>query len=164
VAVFEHLQAFERCLAEMHRVLIPGGRVFAAFGPIWSSSLGHHVTADADGIQLRHGDPRFNPIDDHSHLLLSADEMRGRIAVRFSKAVADAAVQRIYEAPTLSRLFYEDYIAAFEASAFRVLRLIPDEEHVPADRLATLRSAYPGRTVFNVRNAVVVLEKATDRR
>ena len=162
VAVFEHLTEFERGLAEMHRLLVAGGRVYAAFGPIWSSSLGHHVTASADGIELRHDDPRLNPIADHSHLLLSADEMRRQIAARFTPAVADAAVHRIYIANTLSRLFYEDYLAAFAASPFRVLKVTTDEEAVPAERLAALRSAYPGRAVFNVRNVVCVLEKPTD--
>jgi SAM-dependent methyltransferase len=164
VAVFEHLGSFERCLAEMHRLLIPGGQVYAAFGPIWSSSLGHHVTADADGIHLQHDDPRRNPIEDHSHLLISPDDMRSRIAARHTPAVADAAVRRIYEADTLSRLFFEEYVAAFEASPFRVLRLVKDEEQVPAARLVALRATYPGRTVFNVRNAVVVLQKPADRR
>ena len=163
VAVFEHLKDFERCLAEMYRLLIPGGQVYAAFGPIWSSSLGHHVTADADGIHLQHDDPRRNPIEDHSHLLISPDEMRSRIAARYTPALADAAVRRIYEVDTLSRLFFEEYLAAFEASLFRVVRLVKDEEHVPAARLAELRAAYPGRTVFNVRNAVAVLEKVADR-
>jgi N-acetylglucosaminyldiphosphoundecaprenol N-acetyl-beta-D-mannosaminyltransferase len=160
VAVFEHLNEFEACLAEMYRLLIPGGRVYAAFGPIWSSSLGHHVFAEADGEQLRHWDPRLNPIEDHSHLLLSAEEMANRIAASRGHALAEAGVEWIYRSDSLNRLFFEDYVAAFSAAPFEVVKLTTDTEEVPARRLAALKNRFPDRSVFNVRNAVVVLQKA----
>ncbi len=160
VAVFEHLIEFDVCLAEMHRLLIPGGRVYAAFGPIWSSSLGHHVFADVNGVQLRHWDPRLNPLEDHSHLLLSPAEMLHHIAAARNFALAEEAVAWIYASDKVNRMFFEDYVAAFERSAFDIVRLTTDNEHVPAGRLAALKAAHPSRSVFNVRNAVVVLEKA----
>ncbi len=159
VAVLEHLIEFDVCLAEMHRLLIPGGRVYAAFGPVWSSSLGHHVFADVNGVQLRHWDPRLNPIEDHSHLLLSPAEMLRHIAAARSPALAEAAVDWIYASDNVNRMFFEDYVAAFERSPFDIVRLTTENEHVPARRLAALKAALPGRSVFNVRNAVVVLEK-----
>jgi N-acetylglucosaminyldiphosphoundecaprenol N-acetyl-beta-D-mannosaminyltransferase len=162
VAVFEHLLAFDACLEELHRVLVPGGRVYASFGPIWSSSLGHHVFVDRGDIQLRHWDPRRNPIHDHEHLLLTADEMRSVVAERRSRAAADLAVEWIYAGDQINRLFFEDFVSAFERSAFHVVRLETDEERVPPARLAALRARYPSRTVFDVRNATVVLEKAPE--
>ena len=160
VAVFEHLNEFAASLGEMHRLLIPGGRVYAAFGPIWSSSLGHHVFANIDGVQLRHWDPRLNPIEDHSHLLLSAEEMAQRIAATRSSALAEAGAEWIYRSDNLNRLFFEDYVAAFRAAPFEIVKLTTDTEEVPARRLAALKKQYPDRSVFNVRNAVVVLKKA----
>jgi SAM-dependent methyltransferase len=162
VAVFEHLIDFDLCLTEMHRLLIPGGRVFAAFGPIWSSGPGHHVFADVDGVQLRHWDPRLNPIGDHAQLLLSPEEMLHHITAARGRAQADAAVDWIYASDDLNRMFFEDYVAAFERSPFEVLRLTTDTEHIPAHRLAALKAAHPGHSVFDVRNAVVVLEKPED--
>jgi SAM-dependent methyltransferase len=159
VAVFEHLLDFDACLLEMHRLLVPGGRVYAAFGPIWSSSLGHHVFAEVDGEQLRHWDPSRNPIEDHAHLLLSEGEMRTHIAARRGPALADAAIRWIYRGDELNRLFFEDYATAFERAPFRVVSLLPDREHVPAARLVQLRAAYPGRSVFDIRNAEVILER-----
>jgi SAM-dependent methyltransferase len=163
VAVFEHLIDLVACLDEMHRLLLPGGRVFAAFGPIWSSSLGHHVFVDRDDVQLRHWDPRLNPIDDYSHLLMSPDEMHAHIQGRRNHATADAAVDWIYRSDELNRRFFDDYVAAFEASQFRVLSIETDDESVPHARLEALRSRYPGKTTFTVRNATVVLEKGAGR-
>jgi SAM-dependent methyltransferase len=159
VAVLEHLNDLDLCLAEMHRLLVPGGRVYAAFGPIWSSSLGHHVFADEEGVQLRHWDPRLNPVDDFGHLLQPRETMRERIAAARGGLAADAAVAWIYDRGDINRLFYEDYVSTFERSPFRINRLVPEREAVSARRLAELRAAHPGRTVFDVRNAVVVLEK-----
>jgi SAM-dependent methyltransferase len=159
VAVLEHLLDLDVCLAEMHRLLGPGGRVYAAFGPIWSSALGHHIFADVNGIQLRHWDPRLNPVEDYAHLLLSQAEMRQRISASRGIEVADAAVAWIYESEELNRMFFEDYVAAFERASLRLVRLAIDRDHVPKQRMAELRAAYPDRTEFSARNAVVVLEK-----
>ena len=159
VAVLEHLLDVDTCLAEMHRLLVPGGRVHASFGPIWSSSLGHHIYADVDGVRLRHWDPRLNPIADHAHLMQTPEEMFQRVATTHSGAVAEAAVHWVYEKDDINRLFFEDYVAAFERSPFRIIRLTTEKEAIPSRRLSALRAAHPDRTVFDVRNAVVVLEK-----
>jgi SAM-dependent methyltransferase len=159
IAVLEHMVDLDACLAEMYRLLVPGGRVYAAFGPIWSSSLGHHVFADVGGVQLRHWDPRLNPIPDHGHLLMTRDEMLAYVAPQRDEAVALAAVQWIYEEDDLNRLFYEDYVDAFERSPFAIERLTAERESVPSRRLSRLQAAHPGRTVFDVRNAVAVLSK-----
>lgn len=161
IAVFEHLLDFDACLAEMHRILVPGGRVYAAFGPVWSSSLGHHVFAEVDGVRLRHWDPKLNPIEDHAHLLMTADELAQAVARTRGPALGSAAAEWVYRSDDLNRLFYEDYLAAFERSAFRIVRLTPDREHVSGSRLAELQRAHPGRLVFDVRNAEVILQRSS---
>jgi SAM-dependent methyltransferase len=162
VAVLEHLLDLPTCLAEMHRLLVPGGRVYAAFGPIWSSSLGHHVFAEADGVQLRHWDPERNPIDDYAHLLVNRAEMRDSLARVRTAALADAAVEWIYDGRAINRLFFDDYVESFSSSPLDVIRLTTEREHVPARLLDALRRGYSDRSTFDVRNAVVVLERAAD--
>lgn len=159
VAVFEHLLEFDRCLDEMYRLLVPGGVVVASFGPIWSSSLGHHVFADAGQVKLRHWDPRLNPVPDHGHLLLDRAALHDAVTRKVGAAAADAAVAWILDGSEINRLFYEDFTAAFERSSLELVRLEPERESVPAARLRELKASHPGRQTFDVRNALVVLRK-----
>ncbi|HUS58101.1 MAG TPA: class I SAM-dependent methyltransferase [Planctomycetota bacterium] len=41
--VFEHLSEPQRVLEECRRVLVPGGRMYLSFGPLWYSPYGGHV-------------------------------------------------------------------------------------------------------------------------
>ncbi|MCX7164832.1 MAG: class I SAM-dependent methyltransferase [Rhodocyclales bacterium] len=159
VSVFEHLLDFERCLAEMHRILVPGGIVYAEFGPIWSSGLGHHVCATADGQQARHWDPRLNPLADFSHLLQSRDEMRTTIANRVPPRLEEGILGWVYDSDAINRLFFEDYLRLVEESPFEMIQMSTDREHVAADMLATLRMRHPSYQVFDVRNVELVLRK-----
>lgn len=159
VSVFEHLLDFERCLAEMHRILVPGGIVYAEFGPIWSSGLGHHVCASAEGQQARHWDPRLNPLADFSHLLLSRDEMRTAIANRVPSRLCDEILHWTYDSDNINRLFFEDYVRLVEQSRFELVQISTDREHITADMLAALRKRHPGYKIFDVRNVELVLRK-----
>jgi ubiquinone/menaquinone biosynthesis C-methylase UbiE len=159
IAVFEHLLNFDVCLEEMYRILVPGGYVFAEFGPIWSSGLGHHVKASVNGEEARHFNPSLNPVDNHSHLLLSPEEMKCSLPKRISSELADAITNWIYESDELNRMFYEEYILAIEKSPFELVYIEQDKEHVPSETLAALRKSHPSFTVFDVRNAEVLLRK-----
>lgn len=159
VSVFEHLLDFGSCLAEMHRILVPGGIVYAEFGPIWSSGLGHHVCATADGQQARHWDPRLNPLADFSHLLQSRDEMRTAIADRVPSRLGDGILGWVYDSDNINRLFFEDYVRLVEESPFEMLQISTDREHIAMDMLAALRKRHPGYQVFDVRNVELVLRK-----
>lgn len=159
VSVFEHLLDFERCLSEMHRILTPGGIVYAEFGPIWSSRLGHHVYAEIDGEQARHWDPRLNPLDDFSHLLHSRDEMGLVLGGRISKPLGEAVLKWVYDDQGINRLFFEDYLHFIDQSPFELVSLSTDREYISADVLSTLRARYPKYQVFDVRNVEFVLRK-----
>ena len=74
-------------------------------------------------------------------------------------AVMDAAIKWIYRGSAINRLFFDDYVAAFERSPFRVLSLTPEREHVPGYRLRQLRERFEGQSTFDVRNAEVCLER-----
>ena len=160
VAVFEHLLDFDKCLLEMHRILIPGGMVYAHFGPIWSSSLGHHVYANVGEQKARHWDPSLNPLDDHSHLLLSRQEMGSSIAERVPARLSEEILKWVYESNDSNRLFYEDYVRMFEQSPFEIVHLSPEREHIPEKTKSALDQRHgPTYRTFDVRNAEVLLRK-----
>ncbi|MEP3855630.1 MAG: class I SAM-dependent methyltransferase [Porticoccus sp.] len=159
VSVFEHLLEFERCLSEMFRILVPGGVVYAEFGPVWSSGLGHHVFANVNEERARHWDPRLNPLKNHSHLLLSHDEMSQYLEGKVSKQLSEQILDWIYEREDINRLFYEDYLRIIEQSPFEVAYRSVDRQYIPEETLAVLRVRHPNYHDFAVRNVELVLRK-----
>jgi hypothetical protein len=159
VSVFEHLLEFDLCLSEMHRLLIRGGFVFAEFGPIWSSSLGHHVHATVHKEEARHWDPTKNPVPNYAHLLLDKHKLIKHLKGSVSDNLAAEIVAWIYEKPYINRLFLEDYIRLIKGSDFEIVNMEFDREHVPSDKLKQLISKYPQYNIFDVRNIHVVLRK-----
>ncbi len=76
IALLEHCRP-EELFPEINRVLKPDGVVFLQGMPIWTSALGHHIWLETKaGNEYHFNDPEKNPIDNWSHLSLSADEMR----------------------------------------------------------------------------------------
>lgn len=161
ITAFEHILDFSAALDEMYRVLKPGGLVYSDFGPIWSSSIGHHVYAVVDGVEARHFKPGANPVPHYAQLLMTPDEVRSAVMRHpwVFPRLADAIVAWIFETGDLNRLFYEDYVRLFHESPFTVRHLAPVREHVPRAIQARLRAAHPSYNDFSVRMAEVVLEK-----
>ncbi len=159
VSVFEHLNHFDACVSEMHRVLKPGGYVYADFGPIWSSSIGHHVYAVADGEEVRHWNPQKNPVPNYTHLLLGKSEMHDLLCDKVSEGLLDAILKWIYDQPFINRMFYEDYIRILEESLFEIVHLSVDDEHLDKKTKDALRNKYPGYSKFGIRNAEILLRK-----
>lgn len=159
VSVFEHLNNFKDCLSEMHRVLIPGGIVYADFGPIWSSSIGHHVYAKCGDEEARHWNPLKNPIYNYSHLLTNKDEMRADLQGTVSDSLLEEILKWVYELPYINRMFYEDYMRIIEASKFEIVYLKKDQEKIDSDINSKLQLKYPGFNNFDIRNVELVLKK-----
>jgi len=162
VTAFEHIRDFGMALHEMHRVLEPGGIVYADFGPIWSSSVGHHVYAVVNGVEARHFVPAKNPVPHFAHLLMKPDELRAAVREKpwVFPELADAIVDWVYEGGGVNRMFYEDYVDSFMRSPFRVRHLDAVREFVPRAVQARLEARYPRYRDFGVRMVEVVLEKS----
>ena len=60
-AVFEHVRDLSAVLKEFHRILRPGGVVYATYGPLWYCWGGDHISGSD---QLHHG---------YNHLLLARE-------------------------------------------------------------------------------------------
>jgi SAM-dependent methyltransferase len=163
VATFEHVLDLPRALAEMHRVLRPGGFVFSLFGPIWSGCRGHHLRVDLPGAQYRHFVPEANPLPDFCHLLLGRDELRAALRERVAGEAIEPIVAWVFDGDGINRLFFQDYLDLFAASAFsrEALRLETDPVDESLARLLCFR--HPQESRFDVTNAEVVLRKAGAR-
>lgn len=160
VSVFEHLLDFDHCLSEMYRLLVPGGYVYAEFGPIWSSSLGHHVFANTQDEEARHWDPTKNPVPNYGHLLMDRSTMVNYLKERVSDSLASEIVNWIYDTSYINRLFFEDYIRLIENSNFEVIKMEFDREYIPKDMINKLQSTFPNYKSFDVRNIQLVLRKS----
>ena len=156
-SAFEHISNLGAALAEMARVLRPGGHVYSDFSPIWSSAAGHHLRGRARKVLKEAGiwppPPRF-------HLTHSRGEMR-RYLGEHLEAEDQRIVERwLYRRPSINRLFYEDFVHLFHASPLRVRRVDPKIGEAPDEAtLETLRRRQPGRTSFHVNGFRVVLRK-----
>jgi SAM-dependent methyltransferase len=120
---FEHIFPMEDALAELRRVLRPGGRLYSKFAPIWSGALGHHLwMKDADGVQLSIED---QVIPDWGHLLLTEREMEAFLRLSLGAERAAAAVQFVYRSAEMNRLTDGDHRRGYDASGLEQLLVQP---------------------------------------
>ena len=160
IAVFEHINDFEKALNEIYRITKPGGYVYAFFGPIWSSSLGHHVKANYKNEEARHWNPTKNPIPDYAHLINNPKELKQLIKNKVSDRLMDKIINWIYLSKDINRIFYEDYIEAFSNSKFKIENLDFDYDYIDNNTLDLLKKKYgPKYSAFNVKNVEIVLRK-----
>lgn len=159
VATFEHIYDLDVAIAEMYRVLRPGGILYSDFGPIWSCSVGHHVYAKVGDEEARHWAPGKNPVPHFGHLLYSSDELHARLDSKVSPDLLNAIIDWIYTGDGINRLFYEDYIQAFDQSGFQIMKLNRVMEHVKPSMEKSLRDICTPYQEFGCRMIEVVLRK-----
>ena len=166
VSAFEHISGLERALVEMHRILKPGGYLFSHFGPIWSTSYGHHLST-------RHGLRTYTywnvMLPPYCHLLMTAPEIESLLLARgYAQDLARAMSEYVTGSQDQNQLFFEDYERLFKESAFdMVLFKGYDVPHIsrrynaqitPA-LLDRLKARYPGRTQFSYDGIATLLRK-----
>jgi SAM-dependent methyltransferase len=126
-AVYEHCVNLEAVMRETHRVLRPGGLVYATYGPMWFSAGGDHFSGRGG---LEHV---FN------HLLLDHDSYRRYFAAHLTHAEDSQSGGRYVELDLFSRLATQEYLEIYRRAGFEVLELILEV----SDEALAFKGAYP---------------------
>jgi SAM-dependent methyltransferase len=164
-SAFEHIRDLGAVLAEMHRVLVPGGLLYSHFGPLWSTSYGHH-------LWLQHDDGRvFNYhnvlLPPWCHLLSTRDDVR-QLVSQYDAGVADQWVDFIFDSTDQNQLFFDDYERIVEDCPLETLFLkgydAPDlAAKYPTARspavLDKLHATFPDRHGFLYDGITLLLRK-----
>jgi SAM-dependent methyltransferase len=159
VATFEHILEFPKALAEMHRVLRPGGILYSHFGPIWSGCRGHHLRVRVGAREFRHFRPEANPLPDFCHLLMSREELRDALHDRVDGDCIEPIADWVFDDSGINRLFHCEYLENFAASPFELLSLRPERDPIDPQLARILRFRYSREREFAVTNVEVRLRK-----
>jgi SAM-dependent methyltransferase len=134
---FEHINELDVALAEMQRVLRPGGALVTLFAPIWSYAVGHHLwELDASGRRMMFMDPL---LPHFAHLLLEERELAWYLELVFGAETARRCTHYVHHHPCINRVFEGDFQRMFAAAGWdaRGIERQPpwSAEHVPSPAL-----------------------------
>ncbi|HEY4314315.1 MAG TPA: class I SAM-dependent methyltransferase [Actinomycetes bacterium] len=164
-SAFEHIHDLGDVLEEMHRVLVPGGLLYSHFGPIWSSSYGHHLWIEHEGRLLTYHNVLLPP---WCHLLSDRDTVRDLLTPEHGDALADRMTDFVFASPEQNQLLFDDYERVVAASPFETVFLkgydAPDlAASYPSARspaiLDELAGRFPGRRGFLYDGITLLLRK-----
>lgn len=113
--VFEHVQNFDVALAEMYRVLKPSGFLFSRFGPIWSSSYGHHLWYWDGAESVTYHNLK---VPAYCHLLGTEAELAQWLKAK-GEAQADGIAKYVFRSHQQNQLMFSDYERAVARSPFK---------------------------------------------
>ena len=115
-STFEHFLRPTVVLAEMYRVLRPGGVGLVSFDGVWSCSYGHHL--------LQYGETINRLVPPWSHLFFTETQMRTFLTRKpwpaGSPVSLKEALKWIYRSKELNRIGIQDLRKAFEDSGFEI--------------------------------------------
>jgi SAM-dependent methyltransferase len=163
-SAFEHVHGLGDVLEEMHRVLVPGGLLYSHFGPIWSTSYGHHLWIEHEGRLLTYHDVLLPP---WCHLLSDRDTVRDLLAPEHGETLADRMTDFVFASPEQNQLMFDDYEQIVAASPFETVFLkgydAPLAALYPSARspavLDELAARFPGRHGFLYDGITMLLRK-----
>lgn len=159
IAAFEHIARLPLALDKMQQALVPGGKLFAMFAPVWSSYNGHHLPEieDAAGNHWSFGN---SPVPPWGHLLFSPTAMMDLLLQKCDRKTAQEIVYFLYHSPHINRFFADDYLDMAKKSGFIIEQAKPIfEMAVPELVQKQLQAQYPGRTDFGHSGILLVLQK-----
>lgn len=108
-AVFEHLKNLPEVLKEFHRILRPGGLIYATFGPLWYGWGGDHVSG-YDGVATG-----------YNHLLMKGKEYQTYLDGMGEHSHSEHDGRTWIEHDLFSRLTPRQYLHCLEAAGFNRL-------------------------------------------
>lgn len=159
IAAFEHIARLPLALEKMKRALVPGGKLFSMFAPVWSSYNGHHLPeiVDKSGTHWSFGN---SPVPPWGHLLFRPMELFDYLCQKTDPETAREIVYFVYSSPHINRFFLDDYLEMIARSGFKVLQANPIFEiEVPEVAQQQLSSRFPQCSNFGHSGLVFVLER-----
>ena len=165
-SVFEHVHNFDQALKEMYRVLKPGGYLYSHFGPIWSTSYGHHLWMDFDSKSYNYWNFELPP---YCHLLMSDEQLYQYCYEKTNNnELSKAIVSYVFESEDQNRLLYEDYETAVKNSKFDIVFFKGYDHSVLSSKytsmnfiyyMNSLKNKYPNYTNFQYDGITMLLTK-----
>ena len=136
MSTFEHIGDVATALAEIRRVLKPGGKALLSFEPIWTCSYGHH---------LHHFGPIARHMPDWAQLVWDKATMLRKLADVWPKdgvPSLEEAAAWVYDSPALNRIGMQQMLQLLRESGLTIewLTKIPDEPRSAA-RLKEIEQA-----------------------
>lgn len=119
---FQHIHDLPESLAELSRVLRPGGYLYANFGPIWSGPDGSHIE-DLVIDQQRYDFWSHALLPSWSHLVFDEDELLVLLSAVHRRAVAVAICAYVFHSSWINRLSYREYQRILEQSPLALVSL-----------------------------------------
>lgn len=140
---FEHVMDLPAVLAEMHKRLKPGGRLYAAIGPLWNSPFGDHDTIKRlIGINLP-----------WAHLIVPDHLVLRATARRIGRPLHS------YRDLGLNMLAFRDYKRILYNAGFEVEFFRPNCSRHPVVRVFSLLRHLPLVGEYFVNNLYCILRK-----
>ncbi|MBJ6727761.1 methyltransferase domain-containing protein [Geomesophilobacter sediminis] len=159
IAAFEHIAKLPLALEKMAQALRPGGKLYALFGPLWSSYNGHHLPEIEDRAGNRWSFSN-SPVPPWAHLLVRPMELFDFLCSKTDPETAREIVYFVYSSPHINRFFLDDYREIVARSSFTTLQctpMFPVNMQPPVQE--RLEAMYPGRKNFDHSSLLLVLEK-----
>jgi len=155
IAAFEHIARLPEALEQMYKALVPGGKLFSLFAPIWSSQHGYHLPDITDLSGVVWG---MKSLPEWSHLLMHPMEMYDWLKTKCDAKTAREITYYVYTSSHINRFFLEDYMEIVRRSPFTIkIAAAQWQAPVPEEILAKLKQRHPYYNDFSSLGVIFVL-------